>query len=238
MLKYKRVLLKLSGEGLSSPDTPIDPNKVVSLAKQIVKLQQIGVEISIVIGGGNFFRGRDAKIIGFDRYNSDYMGMLGTIMNSLALASALNSLKVTTQIFSALEIKGIVNLFDRNKALEYLKQKDIILFAGGTGHPFFSTDTTAALRAIEIDSQIILMAKNGVDGVYDEDPRLNKAAKKYDKITYKEMINNNIHVMDATAVTLCMDNNVEILVFDALKENAFCEAVEGKSFGTLIYGGK
>jgi len=229
-------MLKISGEGLSSSSHPLDPKKVHQVAENIATLASLGLQVGIVIGGGNIFRGRDAQEIGIDRHDGDYMGMLGTIVNSLALQSAVERFGQKCDILSSIEVKGVVPTFSRRKALQALENHRVVIFAGGTGHPYFSTDTTAALRAAEIGSEVILMAKNGVDGIYSADPKVDKKAKKYDSLTYVDIIKNDLKIMDATAVTLCMNNNIEIVVFDIDEKNALINIINGNIKGTIVKG--
>jgi uridylate kinase len=232
---YTKVMIKLSGESLASNRNPLDPKNVQSIASRIAELANLDIQIAIVIGGGNFFRGRDAEQIGIDRHDGDYMGMLGTIINSMALQSALERKGKVCSILSSIEVKGVVANFSRRKALEYLHEGRIVIFAGGTGHPYFSTDTTAALRAAEIGSEVILMAKNGVDGIYSGDPSKNKDAVKFSSLSYLDFIKKDLKVMDNTAVTLCKDNGIEIIVFDASDSKALINNVNGIVTGTIVF---
>jgi uridylate kinase len=190
--------------------------------------------MGIVVGAGNIWRGRDAKENGMERANADYMGMLGTILNSLALANALESLGLKTRTMSALQVSNVVEPYNRRNAIESLSRGEILIFAGGTGHPFFSTDTTSALRAAEINAEMILMAKNGTDGVYTDDPRTNPSAKKYTKMTFDEITNQHLKVMDSTAATLCSENNINIIVFDMNVSGNIAKAISHPEIGTLI----
>lgn len=231
----KRVILKISGEALANESgSGINPKLVAEVAEEIKALYEKGAQIGIVNGAGNMWRGRDAKEYGMPRVNADYMGMLGTIFNGLALKSALESLGLSVKILSALSVPSVAENYNVEKAKEYLNKNEIVIFAGGTGSPFFSTDTNAALRAAEVDADAILMAKNGVDGVYDSDPRINKNAKRYNVLTYDEIIYKNLQVMDLTAAILCRDNNIKLVVFDMNKKGNIVKAFTDSSIGTLI----
>ena len=211
----QRIILKISGEALSENGTGISMGKVNAIALEIKDLYDLGdIQLGIICGAGNMWRGRDAIKNGMDRTNADYMGMLGTILNCVALQSALETLGLDTRVMTSLSIPQIAEPYIRRKADSHLNKGRICIFGGGTGNPFFSTDTTAALRASELGCSKILMAKNGTDGVYDSDPRFNKDAKKYTKITHQEVIEQQLGVMDLTAATLCQSNNIDIVVFD------------------------
>ncbi|AZT90814.1 UMP kinase [Caldicellulosiruptor changbaiensis] len=229
--KYKRVILKLSGEALGGEKGfGIDWEVVESIAEEIAKVRELGVEVAIVVGGGNFFRGRSAEHI--DRATADYMGMLATVINSLALQSILEKRGIPTRVQSAIEMRQIAEPYIRRRAIRHLEKGRVVIFACGTGNPFFSTDTAAALRAAEIDAEAILLAKK-VDGVYDSDPKKNPNAKKYDFITYLDVINQRLEVMDSTATSMCMDNQIPIVVFELAKGNII-KAVMGENIGTLV----
>ncbi len=229
------VLLKLSGEALSKVHGfGIDMQKVKEIAYEVKDLYNTGVSIGIVVGAGNIWRGRDAKEIGMNRVSADYMGMIGTIFNSMALSSTLEVIGIKSKVMSAFPVGQLVEPFHRDGAIEALQNGEIVVFGGGTGSPFFSTDTTAALRAAEIGADIILMAKSGTNGVYDCDPRKNQNAKKYDKITFDEVLKNHLGVMDLTAATLCYDNNIKIIVFDMCKKGNIKKVIEDPSIGTII----
>lgn len=229
------VLLKLSGEALSKINgIGVDMVKVKEIANEIKDLQDTGVSIGIVIGAGNMWRGRDAEEIGMDRVSADHMGMLGTVFNSLALSGALDSINVKNRVTCAFSVGSIAEPYNQKKAREALENGEIVIFAGGTGRPFFSTDTTAALCAAEIGASTILMAKNGTDGVYDSDPRKNPNAKRYAKICYDEILMNHLQVMDLTAATLCQNNNIEIIVFDMGKKGNIKEVIKHPEIGTII----
>ncbi|ADQ06661.1 uridylate kinase [Caldicellulosiruptor kronotskyensis 2002] len=229
--KYKRVILKLSGEALGGEKGfGIDWQVVETICEEIEKVRELGVEVAIVVGGGNFFRGRSAEHI--DRATADYMGMLATVINSLALQSILEKRGIPTRVQSAIEMRQIAEPYIRRRAIRHLEKGRVVIFACGTGNPFFSTDTAAALRAAEIDAEAILLAKK-VDGVYDSDPKKNPNAKKYDFITYLDVINQRLEVMDSTATSMCMDNEIPILVFELAKGNIL-KAVMGENIGTIV----
>lgn len=233
MPKYKRIVLKLSGEALAGSNTVgIDMDYVNLIAKQVKKIYDSGVETGIVVGGGNFWRGRDENNI--DRATSDYMGMLGTVMNALALQDSLEKLGVITRVQTAIEMKQVAEPYIRRRAIRHLEKGRVVIFSAGVGNPYFSTDTAAALRAAEIDADIILLAKKGVDGIYDSDPKINSNAKKYDNLTYREILNKNLKIMDATATTLCMDNNIPLQVFGIDEEDAMYKVVCGEDIGTNV----
>ncbi len=230
--KYKRVLLKLSGEALIGEQKyGIDFNKVDVIAKQIKEINAIGVQIAIVVGGGNIFRGANAK--GIERVSADYMGMLATVINALALQNALEKNNVGSRVQTALEMQKLAEPFIRRRAIRHLEKKRVVIFAGGTGNPYFTTDTTAALRAMEIEAQVIMKATK-VEGVYDADPINNPEAKKFDKLTYLEALKRRLKVMDATALSLCMDNKLPIIVFNLNKYGNIMKVILGKKVGTVI----
>lgn len=231
-LKYKRVLLKLSGEVLAgAKGTGVDYDTVQEVAGYIKKLVDLGAEIGVVIGAGNFWRGRSNPKM--ERTTADYMGMLATVMNSLAMADSLKYIGVESKILSAIPMPQVGEPFNRENAVGYLSEGKVVLFAAGTGSPFFSTDTAAALRAAEIDAELILLAKN-IDGVYDCDPAKNQCAKKYDKITFSEVLNKKLGVMDLTSITICMDNQIPISVFDLNVPENIIKACSGLNVGTII----
>lgn len=233
MPKYKRIVLKLSGEALAGSNTVgIDIDYVNLIAKQVKKIYDSGVETGIVVGGGNFWRGRDENNI--DRATSDYMGMLGTVMNALALQDSLEKLGVITRVQTAIEMKQVAEPYIRRRAIRHLEKGRVVIFSAGVGNPYFSTDTAAALRAAEIDADVILLAKKGVDGIYDSDPNINPDAKKFDNLTYKEILNKNLKIMDGTATTLCMDNNIPLQVFGIDEEDAMYKVVCGEDIGTNV----
>ena len=233
MPKYKRIVLKLSGEALAGSNTVgIDINYVNLIAKQVKKIYDSGVETGIVVGGGNFWRGRDENNI--DRATSDYMGMLGTVMNALALQDSLEKLGVITRVQTAIEMKQVAEPYIRRRAIRHLEKGRVVIFSAGVGNPYFSTDTAAALRAAEIDADVILLAKKGVDGIYDSDPNINPDAKKFDNLTYREILNKNLKIMDGTATTLCMDNNIPLQVFGIDEEDAMYKVACGEDIGTNV----
>lgn len=230
--KYKRVLLKVSGEALAGENRfGIDTHTVTEISKNIKKIVDMGVSVAIVVGGGNFWRGRSGE--NMDRTRADHMGMLATVINALALCDALESQGIPTRVQTAIEMRQIAEPYIRGKAVRHLEKARVVIFGCGTGNPFFSTDTTAALRAAEIDAEIILLAKK-VDAVYDSDPNVNPNAKKFDKLTYIDVLNKGLGVMDSTATSLCMDNNIPILVFGLDDPENIVRAVEGQSIGTMV----
>jgi uridylate kinase len=232
--KYKRVLLKLSGEALAGKAAyGIDTDILEEIAKDIKEIRELGVEISLVIGGGNIFRGLAAAAHGMDRAQADYMGMLATVMNSLALQDALERLGVFTRVQSAIEIQELAEPYIRRRAIRHLEKKRVVIFAGGTGNPYFSTDTAASLRAMEIGAEVILKATK-VDGVYDADPMKNKDAKLFHQLTYIDVLQKNLKVMDSTAISLCMDNELPIIVFNLGRPGGIRDVVMGKTIGTLV----
>ena len=230
--KYKRVLIKISGEALAGDKHfGISEEFTNSVAKQIKEVSDLGVEVAIVVGGGNFWRGRSSE--NMDQATADYMGMLATVMNGLALQSALQGVGVKARTQTAIEMRTISEPYSRMKALNRLEHKEVVIFSGGTGSPFFTTDTAAALRAAEVDAEIILLAKN-IDAVYSDDPGSNPDAVKYDSLTLKEVLDQDLKVMDQTAVTLCRDNNISIHVFGLAEKNSIMRAVCGEKIGTII----
>ena len=229
---YKRVIIKLSGEALAGANgSGIDEKILDDITNQIMAVRDLGVEIGIIVGGGNFWRGRQGKEM--DRTTADHMGMLATIINALALQDALERKKVPTRVQTALTITRVAEPYILRKAMSHLNKGRVVIFACGTGNPYFTTDTAAALRAAEINAEVLLLAKN-VDGIYDSDPKINKDAKKLDVVTYKEYINKELHAMDTTAITICMENDIHVLAFGLFEENALMRAVTGEKIGTLI----
>jgi uridylate kinase len=229
---YKRVLLKLSGEVLAGEKgSGIDFDKVLEVCERVKTCVEMGVQVAIVVGGGNFWRGRSSGKM--DRTRADHMGMLATSINSLALADALEQLGVTARVQTAIEMRQIAEPYIRNKAVRHLEKGRVVIFGCGTGNPFFSTDTAAALRAAEIGADVIFKATN-VDGVYDSDPKLNPDAKKYDTLTHIEVLQQGLHVMDSTAASLCMDNGIEILVFNLSNPDNIVSAMVGETIGTTV----
>jgi len=234
-LPYKRIVLKLSGEALRAPGSGdvISPQIVNDLARRIQEVQAMGVEIAVVIGGGNIWRGLSASHRGMERTTADYMGMLATVINGMALQSQLEQLGVNTRVQTAIEMKEVAEPFIRRRAMRHLELGRVVIFVAGTGNPFFSTDTTAALRANEIGAQVILKATK-VDGIYDSDPKKNPNARKYDRISYTEALTKRLEVMDSTSFSLCMDNNIPIIVFDMMDRESIKRAVRGEKVGTLV----
>ncbi len=231
--KYKRVVLKLSGEALSgNRGFGIDENTISIISEEIKKIHEIGVETAIVVGGGNFWRGRSAKQM--DRATSDYMGMLGTVINGLALQEALEKIGVKTRVQTAIEMRQIAEPYIKRKAIRHLEKGRVVIFAAGSGNPYFSTDTAAALRAAEIEADVILLAKKGVDGVYDSDPHENSTAKKFENLRYIDVLNMGLGVMDSTATSLCMDNNIPLIVFGIDEPDNIMNVVLGKKIGTHV----
>ena len=229
---YKKVLLKLSGEVLAGEKgTGIDFDKVIEVCSRVKTCVEMGVQVAIVVGGGNFWRGRSSGDM--DRTRADHMGMLATTINSLALCDALEQLGVTSRVQTAIEMRQIAEPYIRNKAIRHLEKGRVVIFGCGTGNPFFSTDTAAALRAAEIGADVIFKATN-VDGVYDSDPKLNPQAKKFDKLTHHEVLARELHVMDSTAASLCMDNGIKILVFNLNNPDNIVSAMTGETIGTLV----
>jgi uridylate kinase len=233
--KYKRVLLKLSGEALSGKQgTGINTQVIKQIAEDVAEVHRSGVQIGLVIGGGNIFRGVAASAEGMDRASSDYMGMLATVINALALQDALEKEGVPTRVQSAIQMAEIAEPYIRRKAIRHLEKGRIVIFGAGTGNPFFTTDTAAALRAMEINAQIIMKATK-VDGIYDKDPIKNSDAKKFDKINYIDVLNRGLQVMDSTAISLCMDNKLPIMTFDLMQKGNILKAVNGENIGTLVH---
>lgn len=231
---YNRVLLKLSGEALGDHDDSISSNNVMKIAKEIKMAVETGVEIAIVVGGGNIWRGKTGEQIGMERSSGDYMGMLATIMNALAIQNSLDSIGVDSRVQTSLQINQVAEPYIRRRAIRHLEKGRVVIFGGGTGLPYFSTDTTAALRAAEINADAILMAKNGTDGVYNADPNINKDAVKYEGLTYMKMLEKDLKVIDATASALCMDNDIDLVVFDMNKPGNIKKAVLSEVEGTII----
>lgn len=235
--RYKRIVLKISGEALSGDKGfGIDPNVIKSIAEQVKEVAELGVEIAIVVGGGNIWRGKVGSEMGMDRANADYMGMLATVMNSLALQDSLEAIGIPTRVQTSIEMRQVAEPYIRRKAIRHLEKKRVVIFAAGTGNPYFSTDTTAALRAAEIEADVILMAKNNVDGVYSADPKIDKDAIKYDQLSYLDMLNEGLEVMDSTASSLCMDNDIPLIVFSITEPGNIKRVVQGETLGTTIRG--
>ena len=236
-VKYKRVVMKLSGEALAGAQGHgINPPEIRKVAEEIKEVHDLGVEIAIVVGGGNMWRGEAGAQMGMERAQADYIGMLGTVMNALALQDNLETIGVPTRVQTAIEMRQIAEPYIRRKAVRHLEKGRIVIFAAGTGSPYFSTDTTAALRASEINADVILMAKNGVDGVYSADPKQDAAAEKFDKLTHMEVINKGLKVMDTTASSLSMDNDIPLVVFNMNERGNIKKVVEGQNVGTTVEG--
>ena len=237
MAIYKRIVLKISGESLAGDKTNgsiLDISILNEYARVIKKLVNEGVQVSIVVGAGNIWRGKIAEQMGMDRATGDYMGMLGTIMNALAIQNILEQNEVKTRVMTSLPINAVAEPYIRRKAITHLEKGYVVIFGGGTGNPFFSTDTAASLRASEIGAEVILMAKNGVDGVYSADPKTNKDAILYSQISYLDVIQQQLKVMDTTAVSLCMDNNIDIVVFNMSDSENLIRVINGDKIGTTI----
>lgn len=233
-LKYRRILLKLSGESLAGPDGfGIDPLQAEAIAGRVQEVYQMGVEVAIVIGAGNLWRGKQGLDRGMDRTTADYMGMLATVMNALALMDALERIGVYTRVQSAIEMRAVAEPYIRRRAIRHLEKQRVVIFSAGTGNPYFSTDTAAALRAMEISADVLIKATK-VDGVYDSDPKKNANAKKFDQLTYIDLLNLRLEVMDSTAVSLCMENNLPILVLNLWDPKALERALRGEQVGTLV----
>ena len=233
--KYKRVVLKLSGEALAgSQGYGIDPVTVDVISKQVVEVAKKGIQVAIVVGGGNIWRGLSGKAKGMDRVSADYMGMLATVMNALALQDAIEKNGVVTRVQTAITMQQVAEPYIRRRAIRHMEKGRVVIFGAGTGNPYFSTDTTAALRAAEIDADAILMAKNGVDGVYDSDPKVNPDARMYTHLSFLDVIQKQLGVMDATYTTLCMNNNIPIVVFNIDTKGNIVAACSGEEIGTLV----
>ena len=232
---FQRVLLKLSGEALMGDDAyGINRETILRMANEVAEVSKLGVEVAVVIGGGNIFRGMAGGAAGMDRATADYMGMLATVMNALALADTMNNIGLTARVMSAISIEQVVEPYVRPKALQYLEEGKVVVFAAGTGNPFFTTDTAAALRGAEIGAQLVLKATK-VDGVYTADPKKDPSAARYDKLTFDEAISKNLGIMDATAFALCRDQKLPIKVFSIFKPGALKRVVMGEDEGTLVY---
>ena len=233
-LKYKRVLIKFSGEALAPKGgTGIDPDEAKKIAATVKSVVDLGVEVSIVIGGGNIWRGKIGLELGMDRATADYMGMLATVMNSLALMDALEHIGVTTRVQTAIEMRSVAEPYIRRRALRHIEKSRVVIFAGGTGNPYFTTDTAAALRAVEINADLLIKATK-VDGIYDSDPKKNPDAKKFDCLTYMDALAKQLQVMDATAISLCMENKLPLMVLNLWEKDALKRAICGERVGTLV----
>ena len=234
MLKYKRIMLKLSGESLAGDDGfGIDPAKATHVAERVKEVHEMGVDVAIVIGAGNLWRGRSGKHAGMDRATADYMGMLATVMNALALMDAFERIEVMTRVQSAIEMRSVAEPYIRRRAIRHLEKGRVVIFGGGTGNPYFSTDTAAALRAMEIDADVLIKATK-VNGVYDKDPNEHPDAKMFDHLTYIDTLNRRLEVMDSTAISLCMENKLPILVLNLWDESALPSVLRGEAVGTLV----
>jgi uridylate kinase len=236
--KYKRVLLKLSGESLMGDKSfGFDTGVISQYAQDIKSIVDLGVQVAIVIGGGNIYRGMNEAETGIERAHGDYMGMLATVINSLALQDALEKLGVSTRVLSAIDMRQVAEPYIRRRATRHLEKGRVVIFAGGTGNPYFTTDTTASLRAMEVGAEVILKATK-VEGVYDADPFKHEGAHKFEELTYIEVLNRELKVMDATAISLCMDNQLPIVVFNIMEKGNIKRVVSGEPIGTLVSGGK
>lgn len=236
--KYKRVIIKLSGEALAGEiGYGLESNTLNTLAEQISEISALGVEVACVVGGGNIWRGIAGAKRGIDRATADYMGMLATVINALALQDVLEKHDVDTRVMSAIEMREVAEPYIKRRAIRHLEKGRVVIFAAGTGNPFFSTDTTAALRAAEIEAEAILMAKK-VDGVYDCDPKTHPEAQRFETLTFLEVLNRGLKVMDSTAISLCMDNNIPIQVFNITEKGNMMKAVLGEKIGTLVGTGE
>ena len=237
-LKYKRILLKVSGEALMGDQQfGIDQKPVEMIANEIKQAQEIGAEIAVVVGGGNIFRGmKNSAKLGMDQASGDYVGMLATVMNAIALQSALRKMGVECRVQTAIDMNKIAEPYVRFRAMRHLEKGRVVIFAAGTGNPFFTTDTAAALRASEIGAEAMLMAKNGVDGVYSDDPRTNPEAKKYSNISYDDIIIKGLKVMDTASCALCKQNNIPIVVFDFAEKGSILKVLKGENIGTYVGG--
>jgi len=233
---YKRVLLKLSGEALAgNQGFGIDPKTVRSIASQIKEIHELGAEVGIVVGGGNIWRGKTAEGLGMNRSQADYMGMLATVMNGLAVQDSLEQLGVPTRVLTAVPCNTVAEPYIRKRALRHLEKGRVCIFVGGIGNPYFSTDTASILRATEINAEVVLMAKNNVEGIYDSDPRENPNAKLFSELTFTDILTLNLKVMDSTAASLCKDNNMKLIAFNMNKPGNIRRVVEGEKIGTFVH---
>lgn len=237
--KYQRVVLKLSGEALAGPKGyGLDVGVLSRISEELQELNSLGVQTCVVVGGGNIWRGAAGSAQGMDRSTADYMGMLATVINALALQDAMEKIGLDTRVQTAIEMRAVAEPYIRRRAIRHLEKGRVVIFAAGTGNPYFSTDTTAALRAAEVEAEVILMAKRGVDGVYDSDPRTNPQAQKYESLDYLHLLQNSLGVMDSTAASLCMDNQIPIIVFDFDEPRNIKRACMGDRIGTTIGEGR
>jgi uridylate kinase len=235
-LKYRRILLKLSGEALNGPQGfGIDPLEAEAIAERVRAVREMGVDVAIVIGAGNLWRGRTGIERGMDRATADYMGMLATVMNAMALMDAMERIGMVTRVQSAIEMRAVAEPYIRRRAIRHMEKGRVVILGGGTGNPHFSTDTAAALRAVELGADVLIKATK-VDGVYDSDPKKNPNAVRFDQLTYLDVLNRRLGVMDSTALTLCMDNQLPILVLNLWDPDALCKALNGEKVGTLVTG--
>ena len=233
--KYKRVVLKLSGEALAGDKGfGINPMIIKSIAQQVAEVAKMDTEVAVIVGGGNIWRGKTGSDLGMDRGTADYMGMLATVMNALALQDSLEQLDCDTRVLTSIEMKQVAEPYIRRRAIRHLEKKRVVIFAAGIGNPYFSTDTTAALRAAEVEADVILMGKNNVDGVYSADPKVDPNAKKYERLTYIQLLQEGLQVMDSTASSFCMDNNIPLKVFSIMEEGNIKRAVQGEDIGTCL----
>lgn len=233
--QYKRIVLKLSGEALAGEQGfGLSPAIIKSVAEQVKDVVDLNIEVAVVVGGGNIWRGKVGSEMGMDRATADYMGMLATVMNSLALQDALEKQGVESRVQTSIEMRQVAEPYIRRKAIRHLEKGRVVIFAAGTGNPYFSTDTTAALRAAEIEADVILMAKNNVDGVYSADPKVDPTAVKYENLSFLEVIQNGLQVMDSTASTLCMDNDIDLIVFSIMENGNIKKAALGETIGTVV----
>lgn len=238
-VKYKRIVLKLSGESLAGDQGfGINPAVVEDIAAQVKKVREHGIDVAIVVGGGNIWRGLAGSAKGMDRATADYMGMMATVMNALALQDALEKMDVDTRVQTAIEMRQVAELYIRRKAIRHMQKGRVVIFGAGTGNPYFSTDTTAALRAAEIEADVILMAKKGTDGIYDRDPNKFADAKKFETLKYIEILNKGLQVMDSTATSLCMDNKIPLVVFNIDDHTNIVRAALGENIGTTVDAGE
>ena len=236
--EYSRVILKMSGESFKGErDFGMDADTLKFISCQIKSIVDLGVEVGVVVGGGNIWRGADYEQTGMDRSTADFAGMLATIMNALALQDALENVGVTVRTQSAIEMPSVAEPYIRRRAIRHLQKGRVVIFAGGTGNPYMTTDTAAALRALEIGANVLVMAKNGIDGVYDSDPRRNVAAKKYENLSHHQALSQRLEALDSTALSLCMDNSLPIVVFDIFKSGNLALIITGEHVGTLIHDG-
>jgi uridylate kinase len=232
-LKYQRILLKLSGEALGPQGTGIEADEVRRIAREVQRVQKLGIEIAVVIGGGNIWRGADAAATGIDRGTADYVGMLATVMNALVLQDAMEKLGMVTRVQTAIEMPPVAEPFIRRRAVRHLEKGRVVILAAGSGNPFFTTDTAAALRAVELNAQVLLKATK-VDGIYDDDPMRNHNARRFDELDYMRALNMGLKVMDSTALSLCKDNHMPIIVFNLHQEGALEGLIKGHKCGTLV----